>query len=252
MSALKQNICILFLFALLVAVASIPLFLISYNNSRLMDNVIIADLPLQSGNNQQHAQSYNVWERMKTVKEAEVVIEQPSYSLLYEIKDNVIGAMEDQLRELQALKALPPFTFTTDYQSAISKKTYISPQNPKDALNVWIIHAEYPDFYVNTYMDIETHVLYSITITSKPETFLYERDSLSKDGFLAYLQPDAKDIKEQEERFDIAGYYSEKSISLFVISHNERSQKTTTYTFDDNKPYVPVDYADACELVHKR
>lgn len=252
MNVLKQNTCIVFLFTLLVAVAAIPFFLISHNNNRLIDSITICNLPLQPSTNQQHAQSYNVWERMKTMKESDVVVEQPSYSLLYDITGNVIGTMEDQLRELQNLKALPPFTFASDYQASISKKTYIRPQNPKDALNVWIIHAEYPDFDVNAYMDIETFILYSITIQYKSDTFPYETDSVSKDGFLAYLQLNSKGRKEQEERFDVAGYYSDKSLRLFVISHNDNTQKTTSYTFDDDKSYMLIDEADVYELVHKR
>lgn len=210
MNNLKQNIKILTLFVLLIVVTATPLFLIEFSNERLINQLNIVTIQKESMDDEYSenpSTNYNTAERIQVIRNAQnsktgAVTEQQLIYLSDEEERNLIDSVEAQLAVLHNLGALPQFEFPNEYNTIISKTSYINTLNPNNSVGVWFINIEYPNMVVNLQMDTETSILYQVSISSNTDTLDYDHSQLSFLSFLNYLQIEPQNLTWEMNVYD--------------------------------------------------
>lgn len=242
MNRLKQGIKIIIMFVLLIAVVGTPLFYMEYQNQHMIDEIILSPIePIQTGGDNVTPQDYNLWERINIVNQSVKVV---SSSLIADFKNEnvanqalteIIKTMEKQLMTLCEYNALPDLMFSDVLQVSVFKETYTlqtEALRSELSISVWAIEAEYENYHIYAYMDIELSALYDVTIQAKKQNFVYESD-ITANGFLEYLMTfsDIPDVQEHKELFSANGSYSGQTIVLHLYSVNKETNKFTSYRF---------------------
>lgn len=228
MNNIKQNTKIITLFALLIVVAATPLLLIESNNERILNKLNIVTIQNESmddGHSDDLSSNYNITERIQIIRNAQTsktgaVTEQQLSYLSDEEERSLINSMEAQLAILNNLGVLPKFEFSKEYNTRISKTTYINTLDPNNSVSVWYITVEYSDILVNVQMDTETSILYQVFISSYTDTLDYDPSQLSFLSFLNYLQIEPQNLNWEVNDYNARGivydnnnpiYYYDKS-----------------------------------------
>ncbi len=236
MSGFKQNVKIIFLFVLLFAVVFLPVFYTEYNQTHTLNQVVT--YPVQQMEAQTDANhSYNIWERIQAVQGAVVETKINTQDLKtngsgYSAEDDLRRIVEDQLAAIQKQNALPELFFSDQAQASVSQRSYVDLDHTELAINVWSILLEYPDYYIQTYMDAETFALYQVVILLKNSDITIS-PKLSANGFLEYLKTFSEIPSGEEEIFSANGFYGDRMIYLNLSSVNKENGKYTVYYFGD-------------------
>lgn len=248
MSKAKKKIFkIISFFCLLIVITIAPKALLHFNNAQLTDVPNITELSVKAASDETAAeQNCNPFQRIKDTKtalaeKADTLVGFKENNMPEKVKNQLVHTVEKQLSDLQNLHALPELTYPDELYVNVSKRSYIHMQNPYNPINIWGIQINYPEYYVNVYLDIDTSLVYEVSIIAKADYLNYNPEEMSPKGFLEYLQRSASSVEYDGERFYTMGSYAEDSIRLFVLSQNGLTQAVTDYTFGESDTYMITD-----------
>lgn len=250
-----QNLKIFLLFVLLFNAAAVPVFFTEIHNRYYMDKTVI--FPVYADNLEDSAGNYDLWERLKILKNAVLIQTQnrKSYQVIYysneteaaervaavpdnvdgEIKEQLVRRAEKQLRKLKKYQTLPEIPFSDRQEFSCFKQTYMDLENPSYALSVWELYIEYPYMRAHLYMDMETSALCEVELSSIDRGFIYQKGEVSAEGFMEYLNSFSKAPEgnaEEDETFYGEGVFSQQYICLYAASSDKNNNSTVVYHFD--------------------
>lgn len=251
----KQNIVIFSFFCLLIPLTTLPIILLEYSNNKLIDKYTIVPLPWELLPQEEPIEkNYDALTRIHSTQDDTngkkfVVVEWQMSSDSKKEQNEVILEMEKQLSYLVDLKALPEINFSDEYQYTIVKSSYMNMQTPNNPINILEISVSYEDFFITTYMDMETSMLYEISIQSNSNLLSYDLGNVWPAGFLEYLKKDSDTSIRGDEIFDVRSYYTLNVAELSVVSYSKDKQNIKTYSFrnhsnDQNVKNEVSDYED--------
>lgn len=233
MNKLKQGLSILTLTMLLLAVAAAPILLMSYKNERMINQITVSVLS-DDEEAVPELQNYDVRERLKVIEESTGVVEQQQDAIPEEKREEVLRKFKEQLSVLTKLGAVPPFDFTGEQQSSVSKRTYMSTQNSGRFVSILLVNVEYAGYRISGFMDAQTSLIYGFTIVANENQLVYDPNVISEEGFLEYLQIDSEEIDEHGDSICTASYYADEIFSLFAAKYNKDTHLIERYHFGFN------------------
>lgn len=274
MSLLKKKLKILILLVLLLGTIAVPTLFTTYYNRSYFDKTtlftvqtgsledsissgdlwerlqILKDNVLVRTQGENGGQALMVWSRDphsnvsaeaisyvepqgdKSETEAELEAKEKSNT---EIKNTLARQAQKQLRKLQKYHVFPDLSFSGLRNIAVAKQIYMDKENPAATFSVWEIFMSYPDFFAMVYMDTETLALCQVTLSPTKSPFVYEKTSLSPDGFLEYLNTFSQvpgDHADREERFHAEGIFSPSQLCLYTVSTDRQGSHLISYRLD--------------------
>lgn len=239
----QQNVLILLLFCILLAIAVAPIAMLNYSNKKYTNAVNVNKLNTKMTINEATVSRKNdVLKNLNNALKASgeksnIVIGWVDPSFSDEKISELVHITEEQIKILQTMNALPQITFSEAFKASVSKTSYLDKNDADFAVNIWHLQVEYPEFYIAAYIDTETNVIYDIFIISKKDTFL--NNQLSESGFKGYLQNVSGNTVDNFDKIEAYADYTPKYIHLYVINYNEN---------EHNKSYEKVEEA----IVHKK
>lgn len=233
MSKRKQGLCMLLFVVLLILAAAAPILLMTYENSRMMNQVTVKTLSSEETEGPNTSQVYNTRERLEIIRLASGVMEQQTELLSEEQQGDIVRAMKEQFEILADAEVLPRLVFSDAYSTTVHKKTYIISQNPNDSVSIWTIFVQYLEFQIVAYMDMNTSLLYGFNIISYNDNLSYVSSAQPEEGFLTYLQLEGKSPGGEGQSFCADTYYGENIISVFVAIYDEKTQQVSSYNLGD-------------------
>ena len=182
------------------------------------------------------AEALSIWERIKLLGSSVPTAVTGTHANTESLANNMLSVLEEQLRSLVALSALPDLSFSDAVSISFVKETYMPISSdgyvnlikPDHMISIWKIQVEYQDFRVLAYMDTEISAIYDITISSKDSDFLYP-SSISEVGFLEYLLEFSDGENKSGDVFSAGGFYLEKMICLYPLSVDKQTGQTVAY-----------------------
>ncbi len=252
MSRLKQGGKIAGMFLLLFAIALGPLFFLGQRTRDLIGKVTVKEVQAARLEKKQSERVQNLWEQIEAVREDGTTILAPAEKLTshdgLQGTDEIMETMEQQLSLLGSCHGLPALSCSGRQQESVYQEIYMDRTETADlgepgrTLSVWAIYAEYDDFFLYAFMDTETGALYELDLTAKKEDFLYQREDISADSFLEYLQSFCPIPEDLDRQFSAHCVYTGRKISLYLVSMDKGKSVDETASQS-----VPVFCDDNCE-----
>lgn len=253
----RFNLKIFLLFFLLVDTAAVPVFFTAVHNRYYLDKTAV--FPVQVDSLEAGAENYDLWDRLKILKNAALVQtrNRKNYRVSYytrgdamaevtspmpedadgQIKNQVIRRAEKQLDRLKKYQTLPEIPFSDLRTASCVKQTYMDMENPAYILSVWELYMEYPHVLVHLYMDMETSALCEVEISSIGKSFTYQKENMSAQGFLEYLNSFSKASgkghgTDEAQAFYGKGVFTQQYICLYAASSDKNGSRIIEYRFD--------------------
>lgn len=199
-----------FLFILLFFVAATPILLTEYDNMRLLNRPIVTVMPDDYLNHQKQ-NTMQSFERIKMIINANnqktgIITEQKvDIAKDKERLGEIVKKIEEQMQILQTKNAIPTFDIAnTYYIKSINKTMYMDSMYPEQSVGIWEILLIYTNVSVEVWVDVETNMLYLISLFSDNETFNFDISNISEKNFLEYISNGTENIKfhKKEELYD--------------------------------------------------
>ncbi|MGI6094507.1 MAG: hypothetical protein ACOYBL_03645 [Lachnospiraceae bacterium] len=249
MNRRRQSIKIIVLFGILFAFIWTSDIFMEYKDKYLLDKMV--SYPVEKelfDDGEETAKEYTIWDRIKIIKNSVAVTRAAAFTDLETEaieKEELLYTMEEQLITMQSMGMLPELSFSGAMQSFALKETYMPDESyPELAVRVWVIYAEYPDFYLCVYMDSDISAIYDINILHKYGLSELYQSEIFPEEFLDYLYTFSKGEEDPEDVFETIGYYGKYRLYLYPISVNKKTGQENSYQLnysDSDKPYTVYD-----------
>lgn len=235
MRKLNKNFKIASLFLLLLVVAATPVLITEFRNQRLIDkpNIIaISTKSLEIDGNTNF--DNNIIKRIQTIVKVRTsktgVTTEQQISVKDKISNELIESFKEQIIILQKIQALPQFDITNEYSiDYLEKTTFMDSINPDNLVSVWNIAISYQGLGIRGIMDIDTSVIYEISIYSEDDNIQLNKSQVSVEEFLKYLKIDPNKV---EQKYDhIYHFYSDDNIYImyYFIKQKDYFEYSLTY-----------------------